>query len=94
MLMFNNADDNYISVNHKELNLVRDALEEEYKIMVDGFKSNSLQANPCKFQGILFKGARKGNDFRVYVEGTKIEFQSEIDVLVFVLMLIWISTVM
>ena len=27
--MFNNADDNYISVNYKELKLVRDALEEE-----------------------------------------------------------------
>ena len=79
--MFNYADDNYISVNHKELKLVRDALEEESKIMVEWFNSNSLQANPCKFQGILFKGAKKVNDFRVYVEGTEIEFQSEIDVL-------------
>ena len=49
--MFNYADDNYISVNHK------DALEEESKIMVEWFNSNSLQANPCKFQAILFKGA-------------------------------------
>ena len=49
--------------------------------MVEWFNSNSLQANPCKFQGILFKGAKKVNDFRVYVEGTEIEFQSEIDVL-------------
>ena len=79
--MFNYADDNYISVNHKELKLVRDALEEESKIMVEWFNSNSLQANPCKFQGILFKDAKKVNDFRVYVEGTEIEFQSEIDVL-------------
>ena len=79
--MFNYADDNYISVNHKELKLVRDALEEESKVMVEWFNSNSLQANPCKFQGILFKGAKKVNDFRVYVEGTEIEFQSEIDVL-------------
>ena len=79
--MFNYADDNYISVNHKELKLVRDALEEESKIMVEWFNSHSLQANPCKFQGILFKGAKKLNYLRVYVEGTEIEFQSEIDVL-------------
>ena len=79
--MFNYADDNYISVNHKELKLVRDALEEESKIMVELFNSNSLQANPCKFQGILFKGAKKVNDFRIYVEDTVIKFQSEIDVL-------------
>ena len=75
--MFSYADDNYISVNHKELKLVRDA--KESKIMVEWLNSNSLQANPCKFQGILFKGAKKVNDFRVYVEGTEIEFQSEID---------------
>ena len=60
--IFNYADDNYISVNHKELKLVRDALEEESKIMVEWFNSNSLQANPCKFQGILFKGAKQVND--------------------------------
>ena len=66
---------------HKELKLVRDALEEESKIMVELFNSNSLQANPCKFQGILFKGAKKVNDFRIYVEDTVIKFQSEIDVL-------------
>ena len=80
--MFNYTDDNYISVNHKELKLVRDGLEEASKIMVEWFNSNSLQANPCKFQGILFKGATKVNDFQVYVEGTEIEFQSEVDVLV------------
>ena len=57
--MFNYADDNYISANHKELKLVRDALEEESKIIVEWFNSNSLQANPCKFQGILFKGANQ-----------------------------------
>ena len=79
--MFNYADDNYISVNYKELKLVHDALEEESKVMVEWFNSNSLPANPCKFQGILFKGAKKVNDFHVYVEGTWIEFQSEIDVL-------------
>ena len=79
--MFNYADDNYIPENHKELKLVRDALEEESKIMLEWFNSNFLQANPCKFQGISFKGAKKVNGFRVYVEGTEIESQSEIDVL-------------
>ena len=60
--------------------LVCDALEES-QIMVEWLDSNSLQANPCKFQGILFKGAKKADYFRFYVEGTEIEFQSEIDVL-------------
>ena len=40
--MFNYADDNYMSVNYKELKLVHDALEEESKVMVEWFNSNSL----------------------------------------------------
>ena len=74
------ADGDYIFVNHKELKLVRVALEEESKVMVDWFNSNLLQANPCKFQDILFKGAKKVNDVRVYVEGTEIAIESTIDV--------------
>ena len=35
--MFNYADDKYISVNHKEPKLVRDAPEEESKTMVEWF---------------------------------------------------------
>ena len=81
--MFDYADVNYISVNHKELKLVRDALEEESKVMVEWFNSNSPQANLCRFQGILITGTKKVNDFRIYVEGTEIEIQSEIDVLGF-----------
>ena len=43
--MFNYADGNYISVKHKELKLIRDALDEESKVMVEWFNSNSLQEN-------------------------------------------------
>ena len=53
------VDDTCISVNHKELTLVRNALEEESKIMVERFNSNYLQANPCKFQGIFSRAQQR-----------------------------------
>ena len=57
--MFKYADDNYISVNHKRLNLVRDALEEESKVMMEWLYSNYLQANPCMFHGVILKAQKR-----------------------------------
>ena len=53
--IFNYADDNYISVNHKKSKLVRYALQEEYKVMVEWFNSNSVQANNVNFKALYLK---------------------------------------
>ena len=55
------ADDNYIPLNHNKLTLVHDALEEGSTVMLEWFNSNPLHANPCKFQDIKFKSAKKAN---------------------------------
>ena len=52
--MFNYADENYISVNHKELKLVRDALEEESKIMVEWFNSKLSAGKSMYISGHSF----------------------------------------
>ena len=65
------ADDNYIYVNHKNSKLFRDALQEESKVMVEWFNSNYVQANPCKFQGILFKGTKSLTIFESMLKAQK-----------------------
>ena len=54
--LFNYADDNSVSVNSKELNIVSQLLQSKAEVTVRWFCSNAMEANPSKFQGILFKG--------------------------------------
>ena len=42
--------------------------------MVRWFCDNAMEANPRKFQGILFKGNKQVSDFMVSVDGHDIEF--------------------
>ena len=66
-ILFNNADDNSVSVNNKELDIVRRLLQSETEVTVRWFCSNAMEANPSKFQGILFKGNKQASDFKVSV---------------------------
>ena len=72
--LFNYADDNSVSVNSKELNIVSQLLQSEAEVTVRWFCSNAMEANPSKFQGILFKGNKQASDFKVSVGGQNIEF--------------------
>ena len=67
--LFNYADDNSLSVNSKELNIVSQLLQSEAEVTVRWFCSNAMEANPSKFQGILFKGNKQASDFKVSVGG-------------------------
>ena len=40
-----------------------------------------MQANPAKFQGILFKGNKDGSDFKVSIRGQDIDFSKSITAL-------------
>ena len=72
--LFNYADDNSVSVNNKELDIVRRLLQSEAEVTVRWFCNNAMEANPSKFQGILFKGNKQANNFKVSVGGQNIEF--------------------
>ena len=72
--LFNYADDNSVSVNNKELDIVRRLLQSEAEVTVRWFCNSAMEANPSKFQGILFKGNKQANDFKVSVGGQNIEF--------------------
>ena len=72
--LFNYADDNSVSVNNKELDIVRWLLQSEAEVTVRWFCSDAMEANPSKFQGTLFKGNKQANDFQVSVGGQNIKF--------------------
>ena len=72
--LFNYADDNSVSVNNEELDIVRRLLQSEAEVTVRWFCNNAMEANPSKFQGILFKGNKQASDFKVSVGGQNIEF--------------------
>ena len=67
--LYNYADDNSVSVNGKELSMVSRLLQLEAEVTVRWFPDNAMEANPDKFQGILFKGNK-----RVSIGGKDIEF--------------------
>ena len=79
--LYNYADDNWVTVHHRELTTLQGILQNEAKLMVEWFEINAMQANPDKFQGMLLKGAETVGDFAITVEGTKIAFVSEINAL-------------
>ena len=79
--LFNYADDNSVSVNHEELNVVSRLLQAEAEVTVQWFSENAMQANPAKFQGILFKGNKDGSDFKVSIRGQDIDFSKSITAL-------------
>ena len=79
--LYNYADDNWVTVHHKELTTLQGILQNEVKLMVEWFEINAMQANPDKFQGMLLKGAITVGDFAITVEGTEIAFVSEINAL-------------
>ena len=79
--LYKYADDNWVTVHHKELTTLQGILQNEAKLMVEWFEINAMQANPDKFRGMLLKGAKTVGDFAITVEGTEIAFVSEINAL-------------
>ena len=72
--LYNYANDNSVSVNDKELSMVSRLLQSEAEVTVRWFSDNAMEANPGKFQGILFKGNKHAPDFNVSIGGKDIEF--------------------
>ena len=79
--LFNYANDNSVSVNREELNVVSRMLQAEAEVTVQWFSENAMQANPAKFRGILFKGNKDGSDFKVSIRGQDIDFSKSITAL-------------
>ena len=79
--LFNYADDNSVSVNGKELSMLSHLLQSEAEISIRWFSKNAMEANPTKFQGILFKGNKQAPDFNMSVDGNDIEFSQSISAL-------------
>ena len=48
----------------------------EAEVTVRWFCDNAMEANPSKFQGILFKGNKQVSDFKVSVDGHDIGFSN------------------
>ena len=79
--LFNYADDNSVTVNHEELNVVCRLLQAEAEVIVQWFSENAMQANPAKFPGILLKGNKERSDFKVSIRGQDIDFSKSITAL-------------
>ena len=72
--LFNYADDNSVSVNNKELDIVRRLLQSGAEVTVRWFCNNAMEGNPCKFQANILKGNKQASDFKVSFGGQNIEF--------------------
>ena len=51
-VIYNYADDNTLSFIHQNLDILKQVLEKESKILIEWFCENFMQANPSKFQAI------------------------------------------
>ena len=79
--IYNYADDNYVSVQHEELGLVEKVLKQETLQLVKWFSDNALEANPNKFQGILFNRGHNVSSMQLQVNDNDISFVSSIHAL-------------
>ena len=62
---YNYADDNCISVSHKDISVLSTQLENETQVMAKWFADNSMKANADKFQGIVLPGSRNNTNVQV-----------------------------
>ena len=53
--LHNYADDNTICCSHSEMNILKINLEKSLNLALKWFENNHMEANPSKFQAILFK---------------------------------------
>ena len=72
--LYNYADDNCISVSHKDISVLSAQLENEAQVMAKWFADNSMKANADKFQGIILPGGRENKDVQISLEGVNIAF--------------------
>ena len=79
--LYNYADDNCISVSHKDISVVSKQLECETQVMAKWFADNSMKANRDKFQGMVLPGNRKNTDVHVTLGDIDNAFVQKIDVL-------------
>ena len=79
--IYNYADDNYVSVQHEELGLVEKVLKQETLQLVKWFSDNAMEANPNKFQGILFNRGHNASSMQLQVNDNDIFFVSSIHAL-------------
>ena len=79
--LYNYADDNCISVSHKDISVLSAQLENEAQVMAKWFADNSMKANADKFQGIILPGGRENKNVQISLGGVDIAFVQKIDVL-------------
>ena len=79
--MYNYADDNCISVTHKDISGVSAQLVNETQVMTKWFADKSMKANVDKFQGIILSRGRNNKAIRVSLDDVDIAFVQKIDVL-------------
>ena len=79
--LYNYADDNCISVSHKDISVLSTQLENETQVMAKWFADNSMKANADKFQGIVLPGSRNNANVQVSLGGVDIAFVKKKDVL-------------
>ena len=71
------ADDNSVSVNNKELNIVYRLLESVAEATAPLCCSDAIETNPTKFQGILSKGNKWADDVKVSFGGQILNCQNQ-----------------
>lgn len=78
----NYADDNTLIFAHKNKNTWKSTLEDEGAALVDWFASNGMQANPAKFQGIVFgPSSPDTGETSFIVKGASIECSENVKLL-------------
>ena len=80
--IFNYADDNCLSLTGTTTAYIENTLAKETEIIKKGFKENSLEANPTKFQSMLIPSKQeKETDLSLVIGGIEIDHANNIKVL-------------
>lgn len=80
--IFNYADDNTVACHNKDVDDVKNGLQNVCGVMLKWFKENYMQANPDKFQFILFNpGHASPPEIKVNIDGVIITIERSVTLL-------------
>jgi len=79
--IYNYADDNTISVCGKDYQSVKDSIEDITRCILEWFRKNFLQANPDKFQSIIFNRSNSCHEGFFDVSGSRVVHEKQVKLL-------------
>ena len=81
--LYNYADDNTLSYDHPDFNVLTSVLESESNVLINWFKVNKMQANPDKFQVLAVGKKTFDKNMKICIQNSTLSCEETVKLLEF-----------